>query len=123
MTKESLAIIDADMESLGLNYAFQRWTDDDVDTYFVGEFAGVPSDSLEAETSFILTGFTRGAFIELMDAQEKIEKLYRNGKTAILDSGTGVAVLFENTLGNLPTGVAEVQKIQINLTIKEWKVN
>ena len=123
MTKESLAIIDADMESLGLNYAFQRWTGDAVDTYFVGEFAGVPSDTLEAETSFILTGFTRGAFIELMDAAEKIENLYGNGKATITDNGTGVVVLFENALGNLPTGDAEVQKIQINLTVKEWKVN
>ena len=38
------------------------------------------------------------------------------------DSGSVVAIFYANTFGDLPTGDAELEKIEINLTIKEWSV-
>lgn len=124
---EILQAIDEAMESLGLPYAFMMFNKSPLPSpYFVGEYteiAGTTEDGLR-ECTFMLTGYTRGTWIELEQAREKIEKHFSRayGYTAVTESGTGLAISYANTL-IVPTGDAEVKRIQVNLNVKEWKVN
>ena len=126
MSKEALKAVSQGMASIGLNYELQQWTAEPAYPYFVGEYQEVVSfteDGLQ-ETSFILTGFTRGKYLDLETAKEKIEKKFHpiDGYRAITDTGSAIAIFYASSLANIPTGDAELKKIQINLTIKEWKV-
>ena len=93
------------------------------DPYFVGEYNEVESTEREEngyqETTFILTGTGR-KWLGLEQAKEIIENNIT--ETAILPNGNGIAVFYSNSFP-VPTGDAELKRIQINLTIKEWRVN
>ena len=127
MSKEILKIISDAMASLGLEYGFAEYAGDPVVyPYFVGEYTETESfteDGLQ-ETTFLLTGFSRGTWLELEEAKEKIENYFNqvSGHTVISDSGSGVAIFYAHSL-IVPTGDAELKRIQVNLSIKEWKVN
>lgn len=127
MSKAALKIISDAMRSLGLNYDFPEWNGSPVYPYFTGEYSEIPSQSENGmqETSFLLTGFARGkdAWLDLEDAKEKISDYFGRigGQTLITDGGSAVVVLYENALV-IPTGNAELKRIEINLTIKEWRV-
>ena len=124
MSGDILKIISDDMTALDLNYAFLCWTSDVIYPYFIGEYTEEPNiteDNLQ-DTAFLITGTTRGSFIDLEIAKAKIEKLYRDGKRSITTSGNGVVIFYESSL-TVPTDDAELKKIQIDLLIKEWKVN
>ena len=126
MSKQVLKIISDDMASLGLEYDFGTYKKSPVVyPYLVGEYQEtepMTEDGLQ-ESTFLLTGFNRGAWLALEEVIEKIEKYYGySGKTVITDNGSGVAIFYAGTL-IVPTGDAELTKIQVNLRIKEWKVN
>lgn len=127
MTTAALKTIADAMSALGLEYAFGVYAGDPVVyPYFVGEYTEtepMTEDGLQ-NTTFLLTGFHRGTWMELEQAKEKIENYFNrvSGKTVITDSGSGVAIFYANTL-IVPTGDAELKRIQINLQVKEWKVN
>ena len=126
MSIEALKIISDSLKALGINYEFGVWTSDPKYPYFVGEYQEAPSlneDGMQ-ETTFLLTGFSRGTWLELENEKEKIAARFSKvgGKTVIADSGSAVAIFYENSM-ILPTGDAELKKIEINLTIKEWRVN
>lgn len=113
------------MEALGLNYAFLEWNDAPVYPYFVreyNEFESMSEDGLR-ESTFILTGFDRGSNSALESARQKIEKYFDStaGKVVITDE-SAVAIFYANAFP-IRTGDAKLKKIQINLTVKEWKVN
>ena len=69
----------------------------------------------------ILTGFHRGKYVVLEEHKNKIKKHFDPdyGLRASTDSGT-IAVFFNGSF-YVPTGEADLKKIQINLLIKEWK--
>ena len=124
MTSEPLKLISDGMAALGLNYAFERWEDEPKYPYFTGEYLEEESTSEDGmqQCDFILTGITRGGWLELETAKEKIENyFYRDGRTAIAPSGNAVAVCYNNSLV-IPSGDAELKKIEIHLKVKEWKV-
>lgn len=127
MTKAALKIISDAMESLGIEYGFGEYSGDPVVyPYFVGEYTETEpftEDGLQ-ETTFLLTGFSRGSWLELENTKEQIETYFNrvSGRTVIADNGSAVAVFYAHSL-IVPTGDAELKRIQINLTIKEWKVN
>ena len=119
-------MINSAMNEMGLNYAFMEWNAMPDYPYFVGEyteFEPMTEDGLQDKT-FILTGFTRGTWGELDAAKKKIEQHFSkvNGKTAIGADGSALAV-FYSTAFPVRTGDAELKKIQIELKVKEWKVN
>lgn len=125
MSKAVLNAVKHAMAAVGLNYEYQEWTSDPVYPYFTGEyqeFESLNEDGMQ-ETSFILTGFTRGSYSDLETAREKIEKKFNpiSGYKVSTDDSV-VAIFYALALSNVPTGDAELKKIQINLTIKEWKV-
>ena len=128
MSKAVLKTIKDSMKEIGINYQFKKWKGHPVYPYFVGSYQEVPTPGEDGmqETSFILTGFARSdgsvdAVLQLEDAKEKIETYFDTGKVVNAD-GSAVAIFYANTFGDLPTGDAELEKIEINLTIKEWRV-
>lgn len=129
MSKETLQLIRKAMNSLGLQYGFGEYGGNAegqiVYPYFVGEYMETEStteDGLQ-ETTFILTGFSRESWEALEEAKEKVEKYFSlSGRVGITSSGSAVAIFYAHSL-IVPTGDAELKSIQINLSIKEWKVN
>lgn len=114
------------MAAAGINYEYQEWTSEPDYPYFVGEYQEIEpaTEDGKQETSFLLTGFTRSSYAELETAKEKIAETFPaiGGHVAITEDGSAVAIFYAGALGNIPTGDAELKRIQINLNIKEWKV-
>ena len=124
MTSEPLKLISDGMAALGLNYAFERWKDKPKYPYFTGEYLEEESTSEDGmqQCDFILTGITRGSWLDLETAQEKIENyFYRDGRTAIASNGNAVVVFYSRS-DVIPSGDEELKKIEIRLKAKEWKV-
>ena len=120
---DKLKFINEQMDILSVPYEFMEWTSAVKYPYFVGEITEEPittEDGLE-ESTLILTGFTRGKYLEMESIKEKIKKHFNpiHGLRADTDSGSIVA-FFDGSF-YIPTGEADLKKIQINLKIKEWK--
>ena len=123
MSIDALNFISSKLANAKINYEFGEWTSDVVYPYFVGEYQEIEStteDGLQ-EATFILVGFSRGSWFDLEKAKETIERLFSNC-TAILENGSGMAVFYNGSM-IIPTGDAELKRIEIRLDIKEWKVN
>lgn len=122
MTTEGLNFISSILKPL-INYHFLYYKTDKVEyPYWVGEYL---ENEYSAETNyqgttFILTGVTRGSYLELEKQKEIIKKVLKD-KRAILPSGTGIAVHYDYSMP-IRVDDIELQKIQINLTIQEWEV-
>ncbi len=124
MTIESLKAISDGMAALGLSYAFMRWEGEKKDPYFVGEYQEVPMTTEDGmqETDFILTGRTRGSWLDLETAKKQIEEYFHPiyGKRVSTET-TGLAITYENGFA-VPSVELELKKIEIHLNVKEWKV-
>lgn len=123
MTQESLAYINTALTNAGINYEFMEWTSELVYPYFVGEYSEpepMNEDGMQ-ESTFMITGTTDGTWLSLEEAKAIIERELCN-KTAILPNGNGIAVSYSGSLV-VPTGNERMKRMQINLNIKEWKVN
>lgn len=121
---DSRKIIANAMESLGLNYAYLEWKDDPVDLYFTGEYqeGEALDESGLTEGSFILTGFSRVGIEALEEAKETIKQHFDNvSGLVIADSSSAVAIFYGGSFV-VRTMDAELNKMQVNLNIKEWKV-
>ena len=127
MSKQALKFVSDGMEAIGLEYDFEIYKKHPiVYPYFVGQYTEQEpqtEDGLQ-ESTIMLTGFHRGEWLDLEDAKEKIENYFNrvSGKTAITDNGSAVAVFYMGSLV-VPTGDDDLKSIQINLNVKEWKVN
>jgi hypothetical protein len=130
MSSAALKIISDAMDALGLNYEYMEYHvgkgESLPDLYFVGEYEESPpmnEDGMQ-EATFILNAFSRGKYLALEEAKEAIENQFNkvSGKTVIADNGSAVAIFYANSLV-VPTGNAELKRLQINLTVKEWSVN
>jgi hypothetical protein len=120
---DKLKFINAQMTDIAVPYEFGEWTSDVTYPYFVGEFMEDPIETEDGseESTLLLTGFNRGSMTDLLRVKERIRRhfppLY--GLRAQTDSGA-IAVYYENST-YIPTGEAELKRLQINLKIKEWK--
>ena len=122
-----LKFIASELQAMGINYEFMEWTDSTVpNLYFVGEYIEQPRTTEDGmhDVDFILTGNTFGSYYQLEQAKTTIEGCFPSitGKTAIMEDGSGVVVFFSHAI-TIPSQVPELKRIQINLDIKEWKVN
>ena len=123
MTQESLAYINTALTNAGINYEFMEWTSELVYPYFVGEYSEpepMNEDGMQ-DSTFMITGTTDGTWLSLEEAKAIIERELCN-KTAILPNGNGIAVSYSGSLV-VPTGNERMKRMQINLLIREWKVN
>lgn len=122
MSKAVLAYVNKKLAEAGINYEFGEWKSELVYPYFVGEYSeSQPSeeDGL-SESMLILTGWTTGRYAELEAAREKVEKLF-TFNTTLLDDGSAVDVSYAGSIV-IPTGNATLKRIQINLSIKLWRI-
>lgn len=122
MTQASLKFISDTLTTAGINYEFGQWTGAVVYPYFVGEYTEsepLTEDGL-METTFVLNGFSRSTQLELEQSKETVERLFSNC-TQILSDGTGLCVFYAGAL-TIPEDDMELKRMQINLTIKEWRV-
>ena len=120
---DKLKFINDQMDILSVPYEFGEWTQAVKSPYFVGEITEEPStteDGLE-ESTMILTGFTRGKFIELEREKNKIKQHFNHIHGLRADTDNGSIIVFFDGSFYIPTGEADLKKIQINLKIKEWK--
>lgn len=120
---DKLKFINEQMETIGIPYEFGQWSSAITYPYYVGEVTEEPTtteDGLE-ESTVILTGFHRGKMIDLEKDKAKIKSHFSPtyGLRGDTDSGS-IAVFFDGSF-YIPTGEADLKKIQINLKIKEWK--
>lgn len=124
---EILKLISDELEGAGVPYEFLEWTVPISYPYFVGEYSEMESitESGEFDKTFMLTGFSRGttARLQLEQMRETILELFpaNEGKIVTLSSGS-VAAIFYASAFPVPSGEADLYKIQINLAIKQWKV-
>jgi hypothetical protein len=126
VTVESLEIIQNAMAEMGLEYSFMKRKSEPVYPYFTGEYQEIEplnEDGLE-ESLFILNGFSRGEAMLLEEAKAKIKEKFnpRDGLIVTTESGSVVAIFYSNSLP-VETEDAELERIQINLDVKEWSVN
>lgn len=122
MTIEGLNFISSILKPL-INYHFLYYKTDKVEyPYWVGEYleSEYSAETNYQETTFILTGVTRGSYLELEKQKEIIKKALKD-KRAILPNGTGIAVHYDYSIP-IRVDDIELQKIQVNLTIQEWEV-
>lgn len=125
MTIEALQYINDCMESLSIPYEFMQWTKDLSFPYFIGEYTEVEplDESGKEQGTLMLTGTTNTNYLSLESIKEKLKEYFPYyGRTAILDSGSGIAVSF-STAFPVPTGEQGLFRIQINLNIQEWRCN
>ena len=120
---DKLSFINEQMDIIEVPYEFGEWTSKVKYPYFTGEITEEPTTTEDGaeESTLILTGFNRGKFIDLETIKETIKKHFNpvTGLCAQIDSGS-IAVFFDGAF-YIPSGEAQLQKIQINLKIKEWK--
>ena len=127
MSKQVLKLVSDAMESLGIEYDFATYAGNPiVYPYFVGDYTETEStteDGLQ-ETTISLTGFSRDSWLTLENANERIENYFNrvSGKTVITDNVSAVAIFYAGSM-IVPTNDAELKSIQINLHVKEWRVN
>lgn len=129
MSIDVLNLIKNGMEALGLKYGFMEYKTDAgealPETYFVGEYQELESagESGEEDAVFILTGFSREKWIRLEEAKTMIKKYFphNSGRVAAVGTGSTAAIFYENSFP-IPVESDELKKLQINLMIKEWKV-
>lgn len=129
MSINVLKIIEKAMKVLGLEYAFGMYEGNEhgdvVYPYTVGEYQETEplSESGLQEGTFMLNMFHRGTWLELEEAKAKIESYFNkvSGKVVMVEDGSAVAIFYASAL-IVPTGDAELKRMQINLHVKEWSV-
>lgn len=126
MMKQTLKIISDAMEKLGIHYGFGVYADQPIQyPYFIGEYTETAPmyENGHQESTFILTGYARGSWLPLEEAKERIERYFNkiSGKRVIVGNGSAVAIFYDSAFV-APTIDAEMRRIQINLSIQEWKV-
>lgn len=120
---DKLKFINEQMGVIAVPYEFGEWASPVVYPYGVGEITEDPittEDGAEQST-LLLTYFTRGKMIDLLEIKEKIKKHFNPifGLRGETDSGA-IAVFYDGFF-NIPSEEADLKRVQINLKIKEWK--
>ena len=122
---EKLKFINEQMGMIAVPYEFGEWSSEKIpNLYFVGEISEDPTiaeDGRESST-MLLTGFCRGKMIDLLTVMEKIKSHFSpvHGLRVTTGSGSTIAAFFDGYF-IIPSGEADLKKIQINIKIFEWK--
>lgn len=123
MIEKALGITKDELKTIDVPYEFMRWTSTVEDRYWVGEFTETPTDTEDGyeEGTLILTGTTRSSWLALMQDREKIKDHFPNISGFRKTTDNGIVVIFYENALPVPTGEADLKRIQINLRIKAWK--
>ena len=120
---DKLKFISEQMARIAVPYEFGEWSSSVTYPYFVGEYTdeAMTSEDGSESCTFILTGFNRGKYITLEEVKNKIKKHFPAIEGARAQTENGAIAVFFDGAYFIPTGEAELKKIQINLKIKQWK--
>ena len=118
-----LKFINDEMESIGIPYEFDEWKSPVVYPYWVGEIGGesITTEDGQEQVVILLTGFHRGNMIDLLSAVNRIKNHFPAvyGLRGAID-GCTIAVYYDGMLP-IPSGEADLKKVQINLKVNAWK--
>ena len=123
MIETALGIVANELQDIDVPYEFMRWTSPVEDRYWVGEFTETPTDTEDGyeESTLLLTGTTKNSWLELMQDRAKIKDHFSNNGGVRFPTDNGAVVIFYDNAFPVPTGEADLKRIQINLRIKAWK--
>lgn len=123
MIKTALGIANNELNKIDVPYEFMMWTSPVEDRYWVGEYTETPTDTEDGaeEGTLILTGTTKGLWAVLMQDVEKIKDHFPSVGGFRTATDKGVVVIFYEHSFPVPTGDANLKRLQVNLTIKSWK--
>lgn len=123
MIETALGVVNTELHSIGVPYEFMRWTSTDTDIYWVGSYGESPTDTEDGyeEGTVILTGTTKNLWSVLMEHRAKIKDHFPNIGGLRIPTDTGTVVIFYDNSIPVPTGDANLKRIQVNLRIKMWK--
>ena len=123
MIQKALGIITNELQNLDVPYEFMQWTSPVEDRYWVGEFTETPTTTEDGyeQATLILTGTTRELWSVLMQDREKIKNHFPSVGGFRITTEDGAVVIFYASAFPVPTGEADLKRIQINLDIKAWK--
>ena len=123
MIEAMLGIVKNAMQSNNIPYEFMRFKSDVEDRYWVGEYSEVTTDTEDGynEYTMLLTGTTQNAWLELIKDTEKMKDHFPQIGGLRTANEEGVVVIFYDNSFPVPTGEANLKRIQVNLHIKTWK--
>jgi hypothetical protein len=118
-----LGIIATELNRIGVPYEFMEWTSAVTYPYWVGEYTEVPPVAEDGgkEATFMLTGTTKGPWLELERIRTKIEEHFHPIYGLRVQTADGAVVIFYENSFPVRTGEADLKRMQVNLRIKEWK--
>ena len=120
---DKLKFINEQMDMISVPYEFDEWTYPVSYPYGVGEITEDPittEDGAEQST-LLLTFFHRGKMIDLLEIKEKIKNHFPPVYGLRGETECGAIAVFYDSFLNIPSGEADLKKIQINLKVFEWK--
>lgn len=120
-----LETINKELQNIGVPYEFMRWTEPVDGAYFVGELSEMPiaTEDGQKESTLLLTGTTGGTWSELEQHRATIESHFDPIHGLRVATKNGAVVIFYENSFPVPTGDANLKRIQINLRCKEWRNN
>lgn len=122
MTEQALNKINEILTETGVDYAFMRYHGDfGSHPYWVGEYSESEEmfEGGRTDHDFILTGTTEGSWNDLLMEAYGIKDKLLNYKT-VLANGHGLSITYERLI-TIPQDNEFIKRVQINLTIREWR--
>lgn len=124
MIEKALGIANEELNNIDVPYEFMRWTSNDKpNRYWIGEYSEIPTNTEDGyeEGTLILTGTTEDLWSVLIQDRVKIKDHFPSICGLSKTTNTGVVVIFYENSFPVPTGDANLKRIQVNLRIKAWK--
>ena len=121
--EEVLKIVKEELTDISVPYEYMMWTSSVNGAYFVGELSETPVDTEDGLKLYtlLLTGTTRGTWLELEQYRQKIEGHFPAVYGLRKSTANGAAVFYYSHSFPVPTGEAELKRIEIYIDIKEWR--
>lgn len=110
-----------ELETLNIPYNLDKWEDDVVLPFFVGELDETPTSDEDgkSEYSFTLTGEDVNTYSNLYKSAEILKKEYKQPKKIKVDGGY-IVISYDNTM-TIPVDLPSIKRIQIKFTIYLWE--
>lgn len=115
-----LAIINEQFEKAQIPYEFSEWKSNVKYPYFVGSYDenNFYFEDNRIDGTFIIDGWSRSSFSELIKISEKIKDLFED--FVCIRNGKSYWIRYNNSMP-VPTGDENLMKITVTLYVTEWK--
>ena len=126
MIEAILGVIKDEMNIIDVPYAFMRWTSSTTpERYWIGEYTQTTTETEDGyeEYNILLTGTTKNSWREMLQDVAKIKEHFSPIGGLPKRTDKGVVVVYYDNSFPVPTGEADLKRIQVNLRIKAWKGN